>query len=173
MEQTKTATFGAGCFWCVEAVLQQVDGVLGVRSGYMGGHVERPTYEQVCTGRTGHAEVVQVTFDPARVSYEQLLAWFWRLHDPTTKDRQGNDVGPQYRSVIFTHDDEQQRAAEAAKRAQDAAGTFARPIVTEIVPAGTFWPAEDVHDDYYRQNREQPYCRAVIRPKLDKLGLAT
>ena len=165
----ETATFGAGCFWCVEAVLQQLDGVLAVQSGYMGGEVAKPSYEQVCTGTTGHAEVVQVRFDPARISYEELLAWFWRLHDPTTRDRQGNDVGPQYRSVIFTHGDAQHRSAEASKK--QAQAEFRAPIVTEIVPAGTFTAAEGYHEDYYRRNREQGYCRYVISPKLVKLGL--
>ncbi|HKX46663.1 MAG TPA: peptide-methionine (S)-S-oxide reductase MsrA, partial [Planctomycetota bacterium] len=171
--RTELATFGAGCFWCVEAVLQQQPGVLSVRSGYMGGHVVDPTYEQVCTGRTGHAEVVQVCFDPARIAYAELLAWFWRLHDPTTVDRQGADVGPQYRSVIFAHDAAQRDAAERSKRAADASGAFAAPIVTEIAPAATFYPAEDYHHDYYRRNKRQGYCTFVIHPKLAKLGLAT
>jgi peptide-methionine (S)-S-oxide reductase len=169
--EREIATLGAGCFWCIEAVLLQVDGVLAVRPGYMGGHVEQPTYEQVCTGRTGHAEVVQVEFDPARLPYSALLAWFWRLHDPTTKDRQGNDVGPQYRSVIFAHSEEQRVAAEASRRAAQA--DFRAPIVTEIVPAQAFWAAEEIHLDYYRQNPRQGYCRYVIAPKLEKLGLAT
>ena len=168
---TEIATLAAGCFWCVEAVLQQVDGVLEVRSGYMGGKTEDPTYRQVCSGDTGHAEVVQVRFDPARLAYADLLAWFWRLHDPTTLNRQGNDVGTQYRSAIFTHSDDQRGTAEESKRQADASGDFADPIVTEIVPASTFWSAEESHDDYYRQNREQGYCRMVIAPKLDKLGL--
>jgi peptide-methionine (S)-S-oxide reductase len=164
------ATLGAGCFWCIEAVLLQIDGVLAVRPGYMGGHVEEPTYEQVCTGRTGHAEVVQVELDPRRLPYAALLAWFWRLHDPTTKDRQGNDVGPQYRSVIFTHSDAQRAAAEASLLVAQA--DFRAPIVTEIVPATVFWEAEEYHRDYYRQNPRQGYCRYVIAPKLEKLGLA-
>ena len=163
------ATLGGGCFWCIEAVLQQVDGVLGVTSGYMGGHVPRPTYEQVCTGRTGHAEVIQVRFDPARLRYEDLLAWFWKAHNPTQLNRQGNDVGPQYRSVIFYHSEEQRRAAEASKEAE--AQRHSQPIVTEIAPASEFYPAEDYHQDYYRRNRGAPYCRLVIRPKLDKLHL--
>lgn len=168
---TATATFGAGCFWCVEAVLEQVEGVLDVRSGYMGGHVAKPTYEQVCTKTTGHAEVVQVTFDPAVISYDELLDWFWRLHDPTTKDRQGGDVGPQYRSVIFVHDEAQRRAAEASRAAADGSGRFPGPIVTEIADAATFWEAERHHQDYYQANKSQGYCRIVIAPKLDKLGL--
>ncbi len=167
--KTKFATFGAGCFWCVEAVLEQLDGVLDVRSGYMGGRGAKPTYEQVCSGVTGHAEVVQVSFDPARISYDTLLDWFWKAHDPTTLNRQGNDVGTQYRSVVFFHTDEQRRAAEAS-RAKAQKG-FTRPIVTEIVAASTFWEAEAYHQDYYRANKRQPYCQFVITPKLDKLGL--
>lgn len=170
--RTELATFGAGCFWCVEAALQQVDGVQRVTSGYMGGHVPNPTYEQVCTGTTGHAEVVQVEHDPTRIPYDALLDWFFALHDPTTKDRQGDDIGPQYRSVIFWHTEEQRTAAEAKKRALDASGKFRAPIVTEITRAGDFYPAEDYHHDYYRRNKDRnPYCRVVIRPKLAKLGL--
>jgi peptide-methionine (S)-S-oxide reductase len=163
------ATLAAGCFWCVEAVLEQVDGILEVQSGYMGGQVENPTYEAVCTGTTGHAEVVQVRFDPAQIGYEQVLAWFWQLHDPTTLNRQGADVGTQYRSAIFFHSDAQRAAAEASKAA--AQPKFPDPIVTEISPASTFYPAESYHQDYYRGNRQQGYCRYVIAPKLDKLGL--
>jgi peptide-methionine (S)-S-oxide reductase len=168
-DPSRTATFGGGCFWCVEAVLEQLDGVLDVRSGYMGGRSARPTYEQVCSGVTGHAEVVQVTFDPARIAYDTLLDWFWKAHDPTTLNRQGNDVGTQYRSVVFFHSDEQRRAAEASRSKAQAA--FSRPIVTEIVAASTFWEAEEYHQDYYRGNKRQPYCQFVITPKLDKLGL--
>ncbi len=163
------ATFGAGCFWCVEAVLEQLPGVLDVRSGYMGGSVASPTYEAVCAGTTGHAEVVRVTFDPGRISYQDLLGWFWRLHDPTTLNRQGADVGTQYRSAIFVHDDEQRRIAEASKAAAQA--LFAVPIVTEITAAGQFWEAEAYHQDYFRNNPNQGYCRAVIAPKLKKLDL--
>ena len=170
-ETSNLATFGAGCFWCVEAVLEQQDGVEKVMSGYMGGHVKNPTYEQVCTGETGHAEVVQVTFDPKRISYEKLLAWFWKLHDPTTLNRQGNDVGTQYRSVIFYHTDAQKNAAQASRAALERSGAFDAPIVTEIAPAGPLYPAEDYHQDYYRNNKAQPYCRAVIRTKLQKLDL--
>lgn len=165
------ATFGAGCFWCVEAVLEQLDGVLDVSSGYMGGQLPNPTYQQVSSGTTGHAEVVQVTFDPRRISYEELLQYFWKLHDPTTLNRQGNDRGPQYRSVIFYHSDAQRQAAEKSRQAIDASGTFQDPIVTEISEAGPFFPAEDYHQDYYRLNKGEPYCRIVIAPKLDKLGL--
>ena len=170
-ENSELGTFGAGCFWCVEAVFEQLEGVLEARSGYMGGHLERPTYRQVCTGETGHAEVVQVRFDPGRIPYTELLDWFWRLHDPTQKDRQGNDVGTQYRSAIFTHSEAQRAAAETSKQRLEQAGTFSAPIVTEITPATVFYGAEDYHDEYYRQNKDQPYCRMVIRPKLEKLGL--
>jgi peptide-methionine (S)-S-oxide reductase len=170
---TQKATFGAGCYWCVEAVLQQLDGVLEVISGYMGGDVQDPSYQQICTGQTGHAEVVQVTFDPKRISYQELLAYFWRLHDPTTLNRQGQDVGSQYRSAIFYHDEAQQQAAEASKAALAAAATLADPIVTEITAAGRFYTAGADHQDYYRQHREQAYCRWVILPKLQKLGLDT
>ncbi|MBU1693456.1 MAG: peptide-methionine (S)-S-oxide reductase MsrA [Verrucomicrobia bacterium] len=168
---TALATFGGGCYWCVEAVFQQVEGVVSVTSGFMGGKVKNPTYEQVCSGRTGHAEVVQVRYDPARVTYEQLLEWFWNSHDPTQLNRQGNDVGTQYRSVIFTHGDAQRQAAEASRAALDQSGSLARPVVTEISPASEFYSAEGYHQDYYRRNRAQPYCQLIIRPKLNKLGL--
>ena len=167
--RTERATFGAGCFWCTEAVLEQLPGVLDVVSGYTGGAVSNPSYEQICTGDTGHAEVVQVTFDPARISYEQLLGMFWKLHDPTTLNRQGNDVGTQYRSAIFWHTDAQRQAAEKAKA--DAQSDFLGPIVTEITEASEFFQAEVNHQDYYRLNKSQPYCRYIILPKLDKLGL--
>ena len=170
-ESGETATLGAGCFWCVEAVLQQVDGVLSVRSGYMGGTKVDPTYREVCTGETGHAEVVHVRFDPARLPYEDLLGWFWKLHDPTTLNRQGNDVGTQYRSAIFTHSERQERAARAALEALDASGAHANPVVTEIRAAAAFYPAEGDHADYYRENRGVTYCQLVIAPKLENLGL--
>ncbi len=165
------ATLGAGCYWCVEAVLQQVEGVLGLRSGFMGGAGESPTYEEVCSGTSGHAEVVQVRFDPARLSYADLLAWFWRLHDPTTLNRQGNDTGTQYRSAIFVHDEAQKATALESKAAADASGEHPGPIVTEISPASEFYEASESHQDYYRRNRVQGYCQLVIAPKLDKLGL--
>jgi len=168
---SEVATFGAGCFWCVEAVLEQIDGVADVTSGYMGGEVPDPDYQAVCTGRTGHAEVVQVTFDPGVLPYEELLDWFWRLHDPTTLNRQGNDIGTQYRSAIFYHSEAQREVAERSKAAADASGVFTDPIVTEITAAGPYYGGEGYHQDYYRQNKEQGYCRAVIRPKLNKLGL--
>ena len=163
------ATFGAGCFWCVEAVYDQIEGVSEVRSGYAGGETEDPTYEEVCTGTTGHAEVCELAFDPAVISYEELLDWFWRLHDPTTLNRQGADVGTQYRSAIFYHSEVQREAAERSK--QEAQASFADPIVTEITPASTFYVAEAKHQDYYFGNQGQGYCRMVIKPKLKKLGL--
>jgi len=168
---SELATFAAGCFWCVEAVFEQLDGVSEVNSGYMGGTLPDPTYEQVCTGETGHAEVVQVRFDPRRIAYETLLEWFWKLHDPTTLNRQGNDVGTQYRSAIFHHSEEQRLAAEASRQEVDASGEFSAPIVTEITAADRFYPAEDDHQEYYRLNKRQPYCRSIIAPKLKKLGL--
>jgi len=166
-----TATFGAGCFWCVEAVLEQFDGVHDVSSGYMGGEVDAPSYEDVCSGASGHAEVVQLRFDPEVISYETLLDWFWRLHDPTTLNRQGADVGTQYRSAIFVHDESQRAAAEAALRAADDATAFDAPIVTEISAASRFYPAAGYHQDYYRNNKNKGYCQLVISPKLNKLGL--
>ena len=165
----ETATLGAGCFWCIEAVLEQVDGVESVVSGYMGGQTENPTYEDICTGQSGHAEVVQVTFDPAILPYTELLDWFWRAHDPTTLNRQGADRGTQYRSAIFTHSPAQLSQATTSKA--DVAPTFADPIVTEVTPASTFYPAETYHQGYYGQNASQGYCRAIIAPKLKKLGL--
>jgi peptide-methionine (S)-S-oxide reductase len=167
-ERVETATFGNGCFWCTEAVFEQVEGVLNAVSGYSGGHVENPTYEQVCGKKTGHAEVCQITYDPAKVRYEDLLEVFWKTHDPTTKDRQGNDTGPQYRSVVFYHTDGQKALAEKFKKELDASGAWPRPIVTEIVKFEKFWPAEDYHQDYFRLNPEQGYCQAVIRPKMEK-----
>ena len=171
IKAVEVAAFGGGCYWCAEAVFLQVDGVLSVTSGFMGGHVKNPTYEQVCSGRTGHAEVVQVRYDPARVTYEQLLEWFWKSHDPTQLNRQGNDVGAQYRSVIFTHDEAQRQAAEASRAALEKSGSLTRPVVTEISPASEFYSAEGYHQDYYSRNRGAPYCQYVIQPKLKKLGL--
>ncbi|MEM7014556.1 MAG: peptide-methionine (S)-S-oxide reductase MsrA [Verrucomicrobiota bacterium] len=165
------ATFGAGCFWCVEAVFERLEGVSDAKSGYMGGHVDDPDYKSVCSGATGHAEVVQVTFDPEVLSFPQLLDWFWKLHDPTTLNRQGGDVGTQYRSAVFYHSEAQREAAEASKAAAGESGAFDSPIVTEITEAGTFWPAEDYHQDFYQNNPTQGYCCAVIPPKLEKLGL--
>ncbi|MFP4202858.1 MAG: peptide-methionine (S)-S-oxide reductase MsrA [Opitutales bacterium] len=164
----ETATFGAGCFWCVEAVFERLDGVHSVDVGYMGGHVENPDYHDVSTGETGHAEVIRIRFDPEVISYDTLLDWLWRSHDPTTPDRQGADVGPQYRSVIFYHNEDQRQRAEASKEA--AHTHFDAPIVTEIKPAGVYYPAEDYHQKYHRENRDAPYCRMVIDPKLETLG---
>lgn len=163
------ATLGAGCFWCIEAVLEQIDGVESVVSGYMGGETKNPTYREICTGRTGHAEVVQVTFDPSVISYKELLDWFWRLHDPTTLNRQGADVGTQYRSAIFTHSEDQARIAATSKK--DVQPSFDDPIVTEVTPASTFYEAEEYHQGYYFDNTSQGYCQMVIAPKLKKLGL--
>lgn len=163
------ATFGAGCFWCSEAMFDRLKGVEKVVSGYSGGNVMNPTYEQVSTGGTGHAEVVQVTFDPAQISYAQLLEVFWKTHDPTTLNRQGNDVGTQYRSAIFYHNDEQRKLAEQYKQKLDSTKAFRAPIVTEIAAFREFFPAEDYHQEYYRLHGRMPYCQVVIRPKMDKL----
>ena len=168
---TETATFAGGCFWCIEEIFRQQPGVLKVVSGYTGGETKNPTYREVCAGDTGPAEAIQITFDPQKIAYADLLAVFWKAHDPTQLNRQGADVGTQYRSAIFTHSEAQAAAAQAAKAAENDSGRHARPLVTEIVPAGTFYPAEDYHQEYYRNNRRAPYCRAVIQPKLKKLGL--
>jgi peptide-methionine (S)-S-oxide reductase len=162
------ATFGSGCFWCTEAVFQQLRGVRSVVSGYSGGNVANPTYEQVCSGTTGHAEVIQVTYDPKEVSYPELLEAFWQSHDPTTLNQQGNDVGTQYRSVVFYSNDEQRKLAEKYRADLDASGAFSAPIVTEIAPLETFYPAEKYHQNYYRSNPAQGYCAFVIRPKVEK-----
>ncbi len=164
----ETATLGAGCFWCVEAVFQDLKGVHRVVSGYAGGTVENPTYQQVCRGNTGHAEVVQITFEPEVISFEDLLYVFWRTHDPTTLNRQGADVGPQYRSVIFYHTETQKASAEKSKKETDASGLWPDPIVTEITPFSNFYEAEAYHQNYYRLNPNQPYCRMVIDPKVRK-----
>ena len=167
----ETTTLGAGCFWCIEAVLEQVEGISDVTSGYMGGAVENPTYEQICTGLTGHVEVVQVTFDPQVIGFAAVLEQFWKLHDPTTLNRQGNDVGTQYRSAIFYHSPQQLQVAEKSKKEKEAKGVFRNPIVTEITKVEKFYPAEKYHQDYYRNNKAAPYCRFIITPKLDELGL--
>jgi methionine-S-sulfoxide reductase len=164
----RTATFGSGCFWCTEAVFQRLKGVKSVESGYSGGQLERPTYEQVSSGVSGHAEVVHVTYDPAEIEFADLLRVFWRTHDPTTLNRQGHDVGTQYRSAIFYHTDEQRKLAEQYKQQLNSSGTFSGPIVTEITPFKTFYPAEKYHQDYYDQNPSQRYCEYVIRPKVEK-----
>jgi peptide-methionine (S)-S-oxide reductase len=168
MAERQLATLGGGCFWCLEAVYLDLRGVTGVMSGYAGGHVANPTYEQVCAKKTGHAEVVQITFDPAEVSYEDLLRVFFTIHDPTTKDRQGNDVGPQYRSVIFTHDEAQRAAAEKIIKEITEARIWPAPIVTEIQPLEAFWPAEPEHHNYFARNPWSGYCRAIIAPKVQK-----
>lgn len=163
---TETAILAGGCFWCLEAVFQKIDGVQAVTSGYMGGQISHPSYEQVCSGNTGHAEVVKIDFDPQRISYADLLDIFFTIHDPTTLNRQGNDIGSQYRSAIF-YGDESQRLAAHAKR-QEIAADFANPIVTEIVPVSAFWPAETYHQNYFAQHAAQPYCAVVITPKVSK-----
>jgi len=169
-EGAEVLTLGAGCFWCIEAAYKQLGGVYSATSGYMGGTVASPNYEQICTGTTGHAEVVQVVFDPKKISAEKIIAWFWDLHDPTTLNRQGNDEGTQYRSAIFYHNDAQKSVAEASKKAAQA--NFKDPIVTEITKASTFYPAENYHQDYYEQNKSKnPYCKYIIEPKLKKLKL--
>jgi peptide-methionine (S)-S-oxide reductase len=163
---TSLATLAGGCFWCLEAVYLEVRGVLSVTSGYMGGHTVNPSYEEVCSGETGHAEVVQLEFDPAVISFADLLEIFFAIHDPTTLNRQGNDAGDQYRSAIFFHSPEQEAAARAAIQA--AAGLYEDPIVTAIVPAQTFWPAEDYHRNYFASHPHQPYCAFVVAPKVSK-----
>ena len=169
-EKLETATFGEGCFWCSEAVFQNLKGVKSVVSGYSGGTIENPSYEDVCTGRTGHAEVIQVTYDPAVISFEDLLKVFWQTHDPTTLNRQGHDSGTQYRSAIFYHTEEQKRIAEQYKQQLDASKTFKDPIVTEITPFKNFFPAEKYHQDYFNLNPSQQYCQFVIRPKVEKFN---
>ena len=163
------AVLGGGCFWCMEALFQKLPGVISVQSGFAGGTIKNPTYEQVSMGNTGYAEVIQITYDPKKVSYDQLLDLFWRAHDPTTWNQQGGDLGPQYRSVIFTTSPEQQEQAEASKK--NAQSYFSKPIVTEIKPLTHFYSAEKYHQNYYLNNRNAPYCRAVIAPKLQKLHM--
>ena len=165
----EVATLGGGCFWCVEAVFELVKGVESVVSGYTGGHVPNPSYEMICAKTTGHAEVIRVTFDPAVIAYRDILGLFFAFHDPTTPNRQGADTGPQYRSVIFTHSDEQRKIATEVIAELDAAQVFAAPIVTEVTAAGEFYPAEDYHQGFFRLNPRQPYCAAVAGPKVAKL----
>lgn len=165
----QVATFGAGCFWCVEAVFQKVEGVTHVESGYMGGHIDNPTYREVCSGMSGHAEVIQIQFDPNIVTFETLLDWLWQAHNPTTLNQQGADHGTQYRSAIFYHNETQKLLAEKSKAT--AQSQCQDPIVTEISPATTYYPAEDYHQNYYQLNQYAPYCQAVITPKLQKLRL--
>ncbi len=162
------ATLGAGCFWCIEAVFQGMKGVKKVISGYTGGDTLNPSYNEICTGTTGHAEVAQITYDPQEVSFSEVLEVFWQTHDPTTLNRQGNDVGTQYRSAVFYHNAEQQRISEEYKTKLDDSGAWPDPIVTEISPLEEFYPAEDHHQDYYKNNPQQPYCVFVVKPKVDK-----
>ncbi|MGC4036300.1 MAG: peptide-methionine (S)-S-oxide reductase MsrA [Chitinophagaceae bacterium] len=167
--KTDTATFGTGCFWCTEAIFKELDGVLSVTSGYSGGTTVKPSYKEVCTGETGHAECVQIVYDPSKISFDDLLEVFWQVHDPTTLNRQGADVGTQYRSAIFYHDAEQKQKAEKYKAELDKSGAFSNPIVTEITKFDKFYSAEDYHQDYYANNsNSNPYCSIVIRPKLEK-----
>ena len=164
----ETATLGNGCFWCTEAIFQQLNGVMNVQSGYSGGHVENPDYKSVCEGTTGHAEVLQLTFDPSIISYADLLEVYWKTHDPTTLNRQGNDVGTQYRSVIFYHNEEQKNVAESYRDQLTKSGVYADPIVTVIEPFTQFYPAEDYHANYFNLHPENNYCSLVVRPKIEK-----
>lgn len=168
LKNMEVATFGNGCFWCTEAIFQELKGVVKAESGYSGGHVKNPSYKEVCTGSTGHAEVIQVTFDPEEITFVELLEVFWKTHDPTTLNRQGADVGTQYRSAIFYHSEEQKQQAEAYKQKLNQAGIWENPIVTEITAFDTFYKAEAYHQDYYGLNTEEGYCRVVITPKLAK-----
>ena len=169
MKEIQKATFGAGCFWCVEAVFERLDGVVDVIPGYSGGHKNNPTYREICTGTTGHAEVAQITFDTRIITFNDLLNMFWKSHDPTTRNKQGNDIGTQYRSAIFYHNDEQKTIAKESKNKVDNSNVLLNPVVTEITKLDKFWPAEDYHNNYYNNNMDQPYCRVIIKPKLDKL----
>jgi peptide-methionine (S)-S-oxide reductase len=168
-EKTDTATFGTGCFWCTEAIFDELNGVLRVTSGYSGGNVSNPTYKEVCTGETGHAECVQIVYEPDKITYDELLEVFFEVHDPTSLNRQGADEGTQYRSAIFYHNAEQKEKAEFYKNALNKEGAYSKPIVTEISPFTKFYPAEDYHQEYYENNKNtNPYCAVVIRPKLEK-----
>ena len=169
MKEIQKATFGAGCFWCVEAVFERLDGVVDVIPGYSGGQKKNPTYREICTGRTGHAEVAQITFDTRIITFNALLNMFWKSHDPTTRNKQGNDIGTQYRSAVFYHNNEQKTIAKESKNKVDNSNVFLNPVVTEITKLDKFWPAEDYHNNYYNNNMDQPYCRVIIKPKLDKL----
>ena len=166
--QIDTATFGGGCFWCTEAQFQLLDGVLSVQSGFSGGSIKNPSYKEVCTGLTGHAEVIQVTYDTTKLSYDELLEAFWTSHDPTQLNRQGNDVGTQYRSVIFYHSEPQHQLAESYKKKLNESGAYDKPVVTEISPMTVFYKAEDYHQNYFNQNGDQPYCQFVVAPKVEK-----
>ena len=166
--KTQTATLAGGCFWCLEAIYDSIKGVTSVESGYAGGHTPNPTYKQICTGTTGHAEVVQVTFDPEIITFQDLLNTFFTIHDPTTLNRQGNDIGTQYRSAIFYHNNSQRSKSEEVMSRIEAAGIWSTPIVTEITQFEKFYPAEGYHQDYYARNPQQPYCQVVIAPKVAK-----
>lgn len=166
--QTEVATLGNGCFWCTEAVFQLLNGVIDVKSGYSGGDTANPDYKSVCTGLTGHAECLEITYDPSKISFEDLLEVFWKTHDPTTLNRQGNDVGTQYRSVVFYHNEEQRKIAQTYIEQLNQSGTFSNPVVTTLEPFTTFYPAENYHDNYYLQNGIAPYCQFVVKPKVDK-----
>jgi peptide-methionine (S)-S-oxide reductase len=169
MNSNETATFGTGCFWCTEAIFKELNGVISVMPGYSGGQTSHPTYKDVCSGETGHAECTQIIYDPSKISYDELLEVFFQVHDPTSLNRQGGDVGTQYRSVIFYHNDEQKRLAEKYKTELDRSGAWDKPIVTQIAPMEKFYPAENYHHDYYEYNKNKnPYCSVVIRPKLEK-----
>ena len=163
-----TATFGTGCFWCTEAIFQEVEGVSKVTSGYSGGKADNPTYKQVCSGTTGHAECLNVVYDPAKITFDELLEIFWQVHDPTTLNRQGNDIGTQYRSVVFYHNEEQKNKVEKYKAELNKSGAWDNPIVTTLEPFVKFYPAEDYHQNYYNDNTGQGYCQFVIRPKVEK-----
>ena len=169
MAKSEIATLGGGCFWCVEAVFQRIEGVISVKPGYAGGNVKNPTYKQICTGNTGHAEVAKIEFDTSKITYSQILNVFWQSHDPTTLNRQGNDVGTQYRSVIFFHNESQEEIAKKSKIDADKSGYWDNEIVTEVTLLNNYYDAEDYHDNYYNNNPNQPYCLFVIKPKLDKL----
>ncbi|MBB6500250.1 peptide-methionine (S)-S-oxide reductase MsrA [Pedobacter cryoconitis] len=168
-KKLQKATFGMGCFWCSEALFQKLDGVVTVKSGYEGGVLANPTYEEVCTGTTGHAEVIEVTYNPSKITYDELLEVFWKSHDPTTLNRQGADSGTQYRSVVFYHTPEQKAAAEHYKAELNQTNAFGKPVVTEITKAEPFYVAEGYHQNYFNKNADQPYCRLVILPKMEKL----
>ena len=167
-KQLETATLGGGCFWCTEAIYKELQGVVDVKPGYSGGHVKNPTYEEVCTGNTGHAEVAQITFDPEITSFSEILEVFFETHDPTTLNRQGNDVGTQYRSVIFYHSEKQKETAEKVIKLFEDEKVYNKPVVTEVTPFTAFYPAEKYHQDYFEKNPDQPYCQYVIVPKLEK-----
>ena len=165
-----TATLASGCFWCVEAIFQNLKGVQSVASGYSGGTVKNPSYEEVCSGTTGHAEACQIVYDPKQITFDELLEVFWKMHDPTTLNQQGADVGTQYRSAVFYHNEEQKKLAEHYKKELNASGVYSSPVVTEITPYTNFYKAEDYHQNYYNQHGDQPYCRLVIQPKVEKFN---